>query len=140
MKNVTRRNAIATGAAAGLVSLSTSHAQAADKEPTAQEIRDLMKQVGNFAEKDLEGITEESVGKARKGKAVKKLSREGEHDVYAQLYQGTGFFIDKGVWRWMGPGCLGNDWYWYNPKPGAYYQGVGQCTNGRYLTNIYCVF
>jgi hypothetical protein len=112
-----------------------------DKKPSAQEIRDLMKQVGNFHEKELEIITDGWVEKIRTGaKEVKKSSRDSELDWSAQVFQGTGFFIDHGVWRWQGPGCFGNDGYYYNPRPGSYYQGSGTCTNGRYLTVIHCTY
>jgi len=140
---LTRRSILAAVGAVAAGALSTETMAADDKKPSAQEISELMKMVGNFYEKELQDITDESVEKARKGpfQEVKTSSRDGEHDSYAQsIFQGTGFFIDRGVWRWQGDGCYGNNGYYYNPKPGAYFQGSGRCTNGRYLTTIHCTY
>jgi hypothetical protein len=135
MKN--RREMIAGVGAAAVTALAGTRIQAAEgKVPTAKAIVDEMKETGIFFLDALKLITEKTLQAARdkaKNKKIKGLPLEEKARV---IYQGTNLFNDNGVWRWMGPGCNGNTWYYYRPQPGAYVQALGQCPNNRFLYNI----
>ena len=91
-----------------------------------------MKTIGNFDPKAIEAITDEEIAKAER-LSPKEIKVPTGYEGARYIVQGTGLRILVGQWTWYGPGCNGDDYYVYNVKPGAWWQDVGTCPNGRYL-------
>lgn len=100
----------------------------------AAEVIAAMRNIGGFSEKELAGITDESVAQMEKeARELPKGVYPEDMKPFSRIWTGNNFRIVNGVWWWQGqPGsqCGRQRWWKYPVRVGDSYAVGGNCAQG----------